>query len=244
MGNQVSSRNEVVIDTSTAVSIATNLIQENSTVITQTADRTNTYTFETAPGSKVKIGKLSSTQSIDATNQATGQINAEIISKLNTDIKSTLQAAADQAAEGRSGLFAIGDKVSTVNITRAKNALNVAIDTTITQPNWSSVVQSVVDTNNNKVYLAGEVEIDEVVNDQRLFSRLIAKSMIDTIISNANGVLASNNTDLRITQRATSSAGLFTGGAGMATSIISSLITLSICIVILIILFKLKKNSK
>ncbi len=244
MGNQASSMNYVNIDTSAAVSLATNIIQENSTVITQTSDRSNIFTLETAPGSKVKIKTLRSNQTIDATNQATGQINAQIINQLNADIKSTLDAAVDQVAEGRTGLFAIGEKVSTINITRVKNALNVAIDDTITDRNWSTVTQGVVDINNAKIYLDGDVEIGEVINDQKLVSRLIAKSMIDTIVNNANDILAANNTNVRISQKASSTAGLFTGPGGMAASIISSLIILSICIVVLIILFKVKGEGK
>ena len=244
MGNQVSSTNEVVIDISTALNMTTNIIQNNSSQITQTAGRSNQFSFETAEGSNVRIGKFNIFQKIDGTSQATGEISGTVINQLNVDLKSTLDAAVDQAAQAKSGIFSFGDSVSTTNINKTKNALNIAIDTVVTQNNWSASVQNVLDINNATITLRGNFTADELPLDQTLFSSLIARNVIDSIINNANTVLAQNNSNVRVSQRASSSAGLFGGSGGMIAGVISSVISLSMCIILLIIFLKLKSKNQ
>jgi hypothetical protein len=246
MGNRVSSRNEVVIDVKTALSVVTNLVQNNSSKIVQTADRKNIFTLETADGSNVKItGGVNIGQTIDATNQATGNIDASIINQMNADLKNALNGAIDQASTAKSGIFNFGDTVSTVNVNKAKNAINIAVDTQITQNNYSELVQGVVDINESKVYLRGNVQIDGGVNvEQQLFSKMIARNVINAVLSNANNILAVNNTDLNIKQKADSTSGLFAGGAGTATSIISSIVSCIICILAFIVFIMVRSKKQ
>lgn len=245
MGNVSSSTNEVVIDVSTALSIVTNLIQTNSQSIAQTGVNTNTFTLETAEGSVIKAKNIQSFQSIDATVQASGEVNAEIRNKIGADLKSALDAAVDQSSSASTGIFAFGDKVSTVNKTKAKNAISASIETIEKQENWQTIVNNIVNKNDAKIYLRGNVTLEEgIVNDQKLVSRLIAKAVLNTVLDNANQVLADNKSNLRITQKADSKAGLFGGTGGMIASIISMVALCCICIIMLIIFMKLKGGKK
>lgn len=244
MGNRVSSSNEVVIDVKTAVEITTTIIQNNSITIAQAGARTNTFTLETAEGSNIVVKNIKNIQSIDANTQASGRINDDIINTLNVDLKSALDAAVDQASTGKTGIFAFGETVSTVNKNIAKNALSLAVDTYIKKDNWNAVVQSVVDINQGKIFLRGNVTVQEdIINDQKLVSRLIAKAVIDSVIDNANSIIISNNNNVRISQKADSTAGLFAGGSGMLASIVSSVVLCIIAIIILVIFLKMRSNK-
>jgi hypothetical protein len=245
MGNRASSTNEVVIDVSTALSVVTNLIQTNSQSIAQTGTNTNIFTLETAEGSVVRAKSITSTQNIDTTVQASGEVSAEIRNKIGVDMKSALDAAVDQSSTASTGIFAFGDSTSTVNKTKSKNAISASIDTVAKQDNWQTIVSSVVNKNEGKIYLRGNVQVDEgIVNDQRLVSRLIAKAVLNTVLDNANQILTDNKTNLKITQKADSKTGLFGGTGGMIGSVISMVALCCICLIVLIIIMKLKGGGK
>jgi hypothetical protein len=241
MGNAPSSRNEVVIDVKTSLDVVTNIIQTNSLSISQTGTNKNDFTLVSGPDSNIKTKTLTIGQTIDAGMQASGTIDASVLNKMSADLKSTLDAAVDQASTASSGIFAIADKPSTVNITRAKNALSVGVDTTLKQSTYNEIVQSTVQLNTATITLNGNWTIEEgIIVDQNLVSRIIAKLVITSVIDNANQYLLDNNSNLNITQKADSKSGLFAGGAGMLGSIISSSLLCCICLIILIILFKVK----
>lgn len=245
MGNRASSTNEVIIDVSTSLSVVTNLIQTNSQTISQTGTNTNTFTLETAEGSVVRAKSITSTQNIDATVQASGEVSAEIRNKIGADLKSALDAAVDQSSTANTGIFGFGDSTTTVNKTKSKNAISASIETIAKQENWQTIVNSVVNKNEAKIYLSGNVQIEEgIVNDQKLVSRLIAKAVLNTVLDNANQILADNKSNLKLTQKADSSTGLFGGTGGMAASLISSCVLCSICLIVLIIIMQLKGGKK
>jgi hypothetical protein len=244
MGNRASSTNEVVIDVSTSLSIITTLIQTNSQTIAQTGVNNNIFTLETAEGSYITAKTIRSTQSIDASMQASGEVNATVRNKIGAELKSALDAAIDQSSTASTGIFAFGDKTTTVNKTTTKNAISAAIETLGEQNNWQNIVNSVVNKNEGKIFLRGRVDVDEIVNDQTLVSKLIAQAVLNTVLDSANEILANNNTNLKITQKADSKTGLFGGAGGMAASITSSSIICCICLIVLILVFKLKGSSK
>lgn len=245
MGNAPSSRNEIVIDVQTSLDVVTNIIQINSSSITQTGTNKNIFTLESGPDSDIKTKTINIGQKIDASMQASGKISSEILNKMSADLKSTLDAAVDQASTASTGIFAIADKPSTVNITRTKNALRVGVDTTLKQETYNTLLQSIVNENDATITLNGKWTIEEgIIIDQNLVSKIIGKLVVETVIDNANQVLADNNSKLRITQKADSKSGLFAGGAGMIGSVISMCALCSICLIILIILIKLKGSKQ
>jgi hypothetical protein len=245
MGNSPSSRNEIVIDVQTSLDVVTNIIQINSSSITQTGTNKNIFTLETGPNSDIRTKKLDITQKIDASMQASGKISSEILNKMSADLKSTLDAAADQASTASTGIFAIADKPTTVNITRTKNALRVGVDTTLKQETYNTLLQSIVNESTSTITLNGKwTDEDGIIINQNLVSKIIGKLVVETVIDNANQVLADNNSKLRITQKADSKSGLFAGGAGMIGSVISMCALCSICLIILIILIKLKGSKQ
>lgn len=241
-------RNEVLLEMSQALTFITNLIQNNSQTVGQTSTRGNTFTLETGPGSDVHFkGKFINNQTIDAKDQATGQMKTEISSDVKTQLTNILKEAVDQSASAKAGAFATSS-TRTTNITKTKTAIEATIQDYFNQTNIQSVAQSVVDTNTGKVVLNGKVTVDEdFVNDQKIFSKLIASSVMDSLISRINQYFSDNKVDLTVKQKAKStSSGLlsFLDNPWFITGSIVSSCAIMIIVIVLYMAYSKSKSNK
>lgn len=240
-------RNEVQLEVSTAIQAMQQLIQTNSSTISQTSVRANNFQLEGDGANMIFKGKFKLNQTINATNQATGEMSPQIISNMQTNVQNLLEKAVDQAAEAKAGAFATAD-TRTTNISRTKTALNVAISQVLTQSTYQSLAQSVVDTNNGIIrFKNGTYTFDDNFTvDQAFFSNVIASTVMNSIIDATNTILATNQTDLKVTQKAKSeSKGLLSFLENpwfISGSIISSCVILIIFVLLFVVYSKEKKG--
>ena len=241
-------RNEVLLEMSQALTFITNFIQNNSQTIGQTSTRGNTFTLATGPGSDVHFkGKFLNKQSIDAKDQVTGLLKSEISSDVKIQLANILKEAVDQSAEAKAGAFATSS-TRTTNITKTKTAIDAVIQDYFNQTNIQSVSQSVVDTNNATITLEGKVTVDEdFVNDQNMVSRLIASSVMNSIISRINQYMSDNNVNLTVKQKAKSeSKGLlsFLENPWFITGSIVSSCAIMIIVIVLYMAYSKSQKQK
>ena len=241
-------KNEVQLDVSTAIAAMQQLIQTNSSTISQTSTRANNFQLEGDGANMTFKGKFMLNQTINAVNQVTGNMSPSIISTMQTNVQNILNQAVDQAATAKTGAFATADSITT-NVSKTKNALNVAISQVISQTNYQSLAQSVVDTNNGIIRFKNGTYVfdDSFIVDQKFFSNVIASTVMNAVLDATNSILASNQTDLKVTQKATSeSKGIlsFLENPWFITgSIVSSCVILIIVVLLFVVYSKEKKGG-
>lgn len=246
-GAQSVARNEVIIDVSTALSYMSSVIQQNSQTISQTSTRANNFEL-VGDGATVRFkGKFTLNQTINAVNQATGRIESTVTQKMSVDLQSMLSAAVDQAASAKAGAFATAD-TRTTNISKTKNALSAAITDIVQDTKYQSLAQDVVDVNNGRLVLKNGTYIfdDSFTVDQKFFSNVIANTVMSSIIDKTNQILMSNNTDLKVKQKATSeSKGLlsFLENPWFITGSIVSCCVILIVVVLLFVVYSKEKKK-
>lgn len=247
-GVQSVARNEVVLDVSTALNYMSTTIQNNSQTISQTSTRANNFEL-VGDGATVRFkGKFTLNQTINAVNQVTGKLESNVTEKMNIDLQSIINQAVDQAASAKAGAFATAD-TRTTNITKTKNALSAAITDVVNQTNYQSLAQGTVDVNNGRLVLKNGTYIfdDAFVVDQKFFSNVIANTVMNAIIDKTNQILLTNNTDLKVSQKAKSeSKGLlsFLENPWFITgSIISCCVILIVVVLLFVVYSKEKKKA-
>jgi uncharacterized membrane protein len=204
MGNS-SSKNSVTIDTSTAVSVAQENIQNSSQSINSSAVAGQTFTFKcvgcTIQGSDIAIG-----QNMSTTNQVTGKLDATALASMNTALQSQLSTAVDEAAKAQAGFLATSSSQAE-DTTNIKNSISAAISQKTQLNNYQSLVASVVDTQKLTVDLSQTNILNSHIKaDQILISNVMAQALLTSIIDAANQTLSSTSTKAQIKQSSESTS--------------------------------------
>lgn len=233
--------NTLSVDTSASASYVQSTIQNNSASVGQTNINNNQLIVDIA--GTVNADTLSFFQSIDSSTQATAELNAQILSTMNVNLQSQLSAAVTQAANAQSGFF--GSRAADAdNQQTYRNAVSQAVSKYTKQENYTSVMQSVWNTNTMTVKISGNVNTKDFAIKQQIVSKVVAEALITAIINETNSVLTSSGTDLEIDQNASASSGTLNPQQWVGPLIASAVVSCISLIIILVLMFALKKGKQ
>lgn len=232
MGNYTSSQNVLVVDVKNTLDLMYNTMISNKMETLQSVVTTNSVEVVNGPGGVIN-GNIIVQQTIDLNSETTGRLDSTILQNMQTQVKSSLDAALNQAAKATSGWLSTGN-AETFNYTKIKNALETSVTDVFQVTNYNSVITNTIVANTGKILNYGTINGDLIVK-QGIVANVVTRNLMVNVINRTNQILQDQSSNLRISQDATSQAqGETISGASKISSGIFAAIC---CIIILSLLF-------
>lgn len=203
MGNRASSTNVVNIDTSTTIEKMTNTMVSTSQ---STYQASTNFQFATIENRGVVNGNVRMDQRIDVNQQVQATITQDVVQRLQTEIKSGIEAELDQAAKSKSGLLTVGSSSKSTNITKVKDAFKAVINDTVTVESVQKTVNETTNLQDGKIINYGVINKDLII-DQKIVVRLASINIINQVFNQVNNYLQDNKSNVKVEQKAQSTVG-------------------------------------
>jgi len=245
MGAQ-NSKQTVTINTSQTLNDTASFLQTNSNKISSTVVNYQALSMDFT-GAKISGANIQQLQNISVTNQITGTINTQSLTQLSANMASDLQNATNQASTNKPGFYAFGAQ-NTNAASTVKNALTVAVSRSLTQQNYQKISQSTFNTQTGTLSFNGAtIDNTTVTQSQTIVANVIATALVNAVIQETNNVLASQNSNIAVSQTATNAPtgplqdlkGLISSPGGMTASFVLCVV----CIICLVLIGFVWKNG-
>jgi hypothetical protein len=191
-------------------------VSQNSQTVSATALNLNKLNFQ---GATFKGCRVAIRQVIDSDVIATGEMTSQSIQDLTTKLKADASAAIDNAAAQKNGFLSPAIANNTSATTDLKNKVTNIIQNTMSSTNVQNIFANAANTNDadfSHLYYEcdpqfksqGQCKADDasgcdLVVDQNIKSKLVAKGVADAITKALSNVITESTTTANVTQSAT-----------------------------------------
>jgi hypothetical protein len=197
-------------------SVTNSFVSENSQKVSASQLNINKLNFQ---GASFKGCRVAIRQAIDSDTIATGQMTSQNIQDLTQKLKDSASSAIDNAASQKNGFLASGVANDTSATTNVKNTVTNIIQNTMSSKSVQDIFASASNKNDAdfsgltyecdpQFKSVGKCSADDstgcdLVVDQNIKSKLVAKGVADAITKALSNVITDNTTSANVAQTST-----------------------------------------